>query len=425
MNNMLSKTRENLRIAIATLFSSKLRAFLTMLGITIGVMSVVLLLSVGQAFEEYVVGEFSSFGSNLVAVNGERSSTTQSEAGMNVNDADAQTRTTFFENLSWNDYLALSDRFRVPDARIVSPIAMMAFPVTWEDNELDVAVAGVTETYLEAVSINLGGGRFLSSTEIQESARVTVLNKMAAHKLFGDVYPIGEMVKIRGLSFEIIGVTDLGASEEAESLIIPITTLYQRLSSDRMPDGSLPVAMIMMQATDAGASKRLTSQVRQTLRDEHDLDPEDDDDFMIFSQNDILEILSGITSLITAFLAVIAGISLVVGGIGIMNIMLVTVTERTREIGLRKAVGAQKSDILFQFIIEAIMLSVLGGFLGTVLAFLLSLMIRSQVPELNIVIQPSSVILATVVSIMIGVFFGAFPANRAAKMNPIDALRFE
>lgn len=422
---MLSKTRENLRIAIVTLFSSKLRAFLTMLGITIGVMSVVLLLSVGQAFEKYIIGEFSSFGSNLVMVSGERSSTTQSEAGTSLNDADAKTRVTFFESLSWKDYLALSDRFRVPDARIVSPVAQTALPASWQDVTLDVAVAGVTETYLEAVSINLGAGRFITEAEIQESARVTVLNQMATEKLFGDDYPIGQTIKIKGLSFEVIGVTDLGASEEAESLIIPITTLYQRLSSDRMPDGSLRVGVIMMQATDASASKRLASQVQQTLRDEHDLDPEDDDDFMILSQNDLLDFLSEITGAITAFLAVIAGISLVVGGIGVMNIMLVTVTERTREIGLRKAVGAQKMDILLQFITEAIMLSVLGGFLGTVLAFLLSLLIRSQVPELNIIIQPSSVILATVVSIMIGVFFGAFPANRAAKMNPIDALRFE
>jgi len=422
---MLSKTRENLRIAIATLFSSKLRAFLTMLGITIGVMSVVLLLSVGQAFEQYVVGEFSSFGSNLVAVWGERSSTTQAESGANVNDADAQTRVTFFESLSWKDYLALSDRFRVPDARIVSPIAQTALPASWQDTTLDVAVAGVTETYLDAVSVNLGAGRFMTDIEIEESARVVVLNQMATEKLFGDVYPIGEMIKVKGLSFEVIGVTDLGASEEAESIIMPITTLYQRLNSTRMPDGSLPVGAIMLQATDASASGRLVQQITQTLRDEHKLDPDDDDDFMIFSQNDFLESLSAITGLITAFLAVIAGISLVVGGIGIMNIMLVTVTERTREIGLRKAVGAQKSDILLQFITEAILLSVLGGFLGTVLAFLLSTLIRLGVPELNIIIQPSSIMLATVVSVLIGVFFGAFPANRAAKMSPIDALRFE
>lgn len=422
---MFSKTNENLRIAIATLFASKLRAFLTMLGITIGVMSVVLLLSVGQAFEQYVVGEFSSFGSNLVAVWGERNSTTQADAGANVNDADAETRVTFFENLSWKDYLALNDRFRVPDARIVSPIAQTALPASWQDITLNVAVAGVTETYLDAVSINLGAGRFMSDVEIEESARVVVLNQMATKKLFGDVYPIGETIKVKGLSFEVIGVTDLGANEEAESIIMPITTLYQRLNSNRMPDGSLPVGAIMLQATDASASGRLVQQIKQTLRDEHKLDPDDDDDFMIFSQNDFLESLSAITGLITAFLAVIAGISLVVGGIGIMNIMLVTVTERTREIGLRKAVGAQKSDILLQFITEAILLAVLGGFLGTVLAFLLSTLIRLGVPELNIIIQPSSIILATVVSVFIGVFFGAFPANRAAKMNPIDALRFE
>jgi putative ABC transport system permease protein len=217
----------------------------------------------------------------------------------------------------------------------------------------------------------------------------------------------------------------MGPDEQSASIIVPLSTLYQRLSSERLADGSLPIAVIMTQAHDAEAADKLVEEVRLALREEHELTDTQEDDFQIFAQNAFLESLSTITSLITAFLAVIAGISLIVGGIGIMNIMLVTVTERTREIGLRKAVGAQNSDILLQFITESIMLSAIGGLLGTLLAMGLSAMMSAGIPDLNIVIRPTSIALATTVSVMIGVFFGAFPANRAARMKPIDALRFE
>jgi len=424
MNNMFQKTLENLRISITTLLSSKVRAFLTMVGITIGVMSVVLLLSLGQAFQDYIVGEFSSFGSNLVAIWGKTSNTIDIQPGGPDND-DAEQLVTFFEPLSWDDYVALNDPFRVPAARVVSPIANIAVPVRWGETEVVIATAGVTETYTDAVSLDIVGGRFISPQEVQENARVVVFNLKATSQIFGEgAYPVGQTVKLNGLSFEVIGVLDAGADESSASIIIPFTTLYQRLSSERLPDGSLPVAAVMMQAIDEDSSEALVEQIRTVLREEHDLRPDEDDDFQIFAQTAFLDSLSTITGLVTAFLAVIAGISLVVGGIGIMNIMLVTVTERTREIGLRKAVGAQNIDILMQFITEAIMLSVLGGLLGTILAYLLSAAMSSAVPDLNVIIRPSSVMLATIVSVIIGVFFGAFPANRAAKMNPIDALRF-
>ncbi len=423
---MFSKTRENLRIAITTLRNSKLRSALTMTGITIGVMSVVLLLSLGQAFEAYVVGQFSSFGSNLVAVWGEVNTTIDVQPGGPDQD-DAEQLVSFFEPLSWNDYLALNDPFRVPSASVVSPVANITTEVRWNETELVIVTAGVTETYTEAVSLDVVAGRFISEQEVQDNQRVVVFNLNATEKIFGETIgnPVGESVKINGLSFEVIGVLDLGPDEQQASIIIPITTLYQRLSSERLSDGSLPVGVIMTQANNAEEADKLVEEIRVVLREEHDLEDTQEDDFQIFAQNAFLDSLSTITGLITAFLAVIAGISLVVGGIGIMNIMLVTVTERTREIGLRKAVGAQNSDILLQFITEAIMLAVIGGFLGTAVAMGLSAMLSAGIPDLTIVIRPSSIILATTVSVMIGVFFGAFPANRAARMKPIDALRFE
>lgn len=423
---MFSKSRENLRIALTTLRNSKMRSALTMIGITIGVMSVVLLLSLGQAFEAYVVGQFSSFGSNLVAVWGEVNTTIDIQAG-GPDEDNAEELVTFFESLSWDDYTALQDRFRVPSADVVSPVGQMATSVRWNETEAVIATAGVNEQYNEAVSLNVVAGRFFMASEVTENARVVVFNMNAVEKIFGENIgnPVGESVKINGLSFEIVGVLDMGPDEQAASIVIPITTMYQRLNSERLSDGSLPVSVIMLKAVSAEAAEKLVTEVRLVLREEHELRDTQEDDFQIFAQNAFLESLSTITGLITLFLAVIAGISLVVGGIGIMNIMLVTVTERTREIGLRKAVGAQNADILLQFITEAIMLSVIGGAMGTLLAMGLSTMLSAGIPDLNIVIRPTSIILATTVSVMIGVFFGAFPANRAARMKPIDALRFE
>lgn len=422
---MFSKTNENLRIALTTLQNSKMRSALTMIGITIGVMSVVLLLSLGQAFEAYVVGQFSSFGSNLVAVWGEVN--TKIDIQGRPDEEDAEVMTTFFEPLSWDDYLAVSDPFRVPSARVVAPAANIAVEVRWGDTQAVIATAGVTETYADAVSLDVVAGQFVSAIDVEENARVVVFNLNAVEKIFGEDIgnPVGESVKLNGLSFEVIGVLDMGPDEQSASIIVPLSTLYQRLSSERLADGSLPIAVIMTQAHDADAADKLVEEVRLALREEHELTDTQEDDFQIFAQNAFLESLSTITSLITAFLAVIAGISLIVGGIGIMNIMLVTVTERTREIGLRKAVGAQNSDILLQFITESIMLSAIGGLLGTLLAMGLSAMMSAGIPDLNIVIRPTSIALATTVSVMIGVFFGAFPANRAARMKPIDALRFE
>lgn len=423
---MLNKMRENFRMAFSTLLASRTRAALTMLGIMIGIASVVMLLSIGQAFESYIVAEFNSFGSNIVAVFGNVSNTAERSGGPGSQDAAAQA--TLFENLSWTDYEALSDRSRVPDASLVSPMAMIATTAKWENKSLSMPVIGVTEAYDQAVALDLAAGRFLSVEDIERNNRVGVLNFTAVEKLFGpDVYPIGQRVKLNSLSFEVIGVLNLGSGNgvEPENMIIPITTMYQRLSSDRLPDGTLPVAQIMMQAVDEDASDRLIDQVTTVLREEHELEFDEENDFQMFAQTEILESLSSITGLITAFLAVIAGISLVVGGIGIMNIMLVTVTERTREIGLRKAVGAQNEDILLQFITESILLSVMGGMLGTGVAFLGILGAGQAIPDLAITLQPSSLFLAISVSVTIGVFFGAFPANRAAKMKPIDALRFE
>jgi putative ABC transport system permease protein len=213
--------------------------------------------------------------------------------------------------------------------------------------------------------------------------------------------------------------------DDNDLIFVPITTAQTRLSGQRNLSGDRPLSSILVQARDGDSVNLVAQQIRETLREEHRISFRAEDDFQIFSQTDLLSSLSQITGLLTIFLGIIAGISLLVGGIGIMNIMLVTVTERTREIGLRKAVGAQKRDILLQFLTEATTLSLVGGGIGIALSVSGALLVSAVLPELVVTVQLSSVIFATLISLMIGVFFGIYPANRAAALNPIDALRYE
>jgi putative ABC transport system permease protein len=249
-------------------------------------------------------------------------------------------------------------------------------------------------------------------------------------RLFPDTYPIGQNIRISGINFRVIGVmAEAGGAgfggDENDVIFVPVTTVQTRLSGARDVSGDRPLTQIIVQARDEGSVDRVAMQIRQTLRELRQINFRADDSFQIFTQSDLLESLGQITGLLTIFLAIIAGISLLVGGIGIMNIMLVTVTERTREIGLRKAVGAQKRDIVLQFLTEATALSLLGGLIGITLALLGALLVSSAGIGLSVTIQPASVILATAISIGIGIFFGIYPANRAAALNPIDALRYE
>jgi putative ABC transport system permease protein len=242
--------------------------------------------------------------------------------------------------------------------------------------------------------------------------------------------PIGKSIRVEGITFKVEGVLNvvggsgLGASDD-DLIVAPLTTVQNRLSGDRELTGARPIGNIIVQARDNQSVNKLVEELRSVLRQEHGISFRDEDDFQIFTQDDLLSSLGNITGLLTVFLAVIAGISLLVGGIGIMNIMLVTVTERTREIGLRKAVGAQKGDILLQFLVEAMVLALIGGGIGVMLAATGTVLVTTAVPDLKASVQLSSVLFATMISLAIGVFFGIYPANRAASLNPIDALRYE
>jgi putative ABC transport system permease protein len=274
-------------------------------------------------------------------------------------------------------------------------------------------------------------GRFFDQADMDSRARVAVIGLTVVERLFPDTYPVGQTIRIGDVNFRVIGVMARASSaggftgDDNDLIFVPITTAQTRLVGDRELTGERPITSIVVQARDEDSIDLVAAEIRQTLREERQISFRDEDTFTIFTQTDLLSSLEQITGLLTIFLAIIAGISLLVGGIGIMNIMLVTVTERTREIGLRKAVGAQKRDILLQFLVEATAISLVGGGIGVGISLVGAMLVSALSTDLQVTIQGSSVALATAISVAIGVFFGIYPANRAAALNPIDALRYE
>ncbi|MFZ4816646.1 MAG: ABC transporter permease [Phototrophicaceae bacterium] len=419
---MLWKLLDNLRIAFTAIKNNRTRSFLTMLGITIGVSSVILLLSVGQAVERFVINEFSQFGSNIVVVVG--------KANNEVFDQFTTSEMEMFVPLTDEDLAALRDPLNVPDAAVVAPALGVEERIFYNGEYYDEPqIAGIDPDYLEAYTFEIGIGEGLTWDHVNSAARVAIIGTEVAEEVFNNEYPIGKSLRIGDVTFEVIGVwQELKSALDPtvnNIVIVPISTVQRRLLADRTINGNYPVTSISVQARSPEVVEALVEEVRQTMRETRDLSSTDVDTFVVFSQNQLLDTLDTITSLMTVFLATIAGISLMVGGIGIMNIMLVTVTERTKEIGLRKAVGAQRGDIIIQFLTEAIALSLIGGALGTAFAMVTALLVGALVPDLNVEVQLSSVLIATVISISIGTFFGAYPAGRAASLNPIDALRYE
>jgi len=406
---------ENIRVALSALNANKLRSFLTMVGITIGVTSVIILVSIGQALESFVIAGFENIGSNLVVV---FAPLVQSNSKL----------------LTLNEVEALSDVYRVPDALYVMPQDNMNRQVVANGVEYVSRIEGVDVLYPTIFNRDVVGGRFFTQNEVDGLARVAVLGQKMVDRFFPDTFPIGQTIRISGVRFTVIGVlsteggegltTFLGGDAD-DIIVVPITTVQTRLSGERVITGERPVDFVAIQARSSDTVKSLADQIRQTLREERNISFRDEDNFQVVTQSAVLDTLNQITALLTLFLSLLAGISLIVGGIGIMNIMLVTVTERTREIGLRKATGAKNSDILLQFLTESMTLSLIGGGIGISIALTLAFLVTALVPDLDVSVRFTTILLVVAISMSIGVFFGAYPANRASKLNPIEALRYE
>ena len=411
---------ESLRVALRALAANKLRALLTMLGIIIGVAAVITLLSVGRGVEQYVTEQFQGIGSNLLFVF-PGGPDEQGGPGAGVNRE---------KPLVNQDAEALADPYRVPSAKAVALEFFGFGNVEYGRESLNVQVSGVSTNYQEVRQFFVEEGEFILDGDERSAARVAVVGQTVAQTLFPDgEYPLGQTIKINKLPFKVIGVLEKkggGLFGDQDALVlIPLSTAQQRLFNARGPDGKYRVSLVYVQALDDDGMEKLAQEITAVLRERHDVQFRGEDDFTIVTQADLISAFGEVTSVLTVFLGAIAGISLLVGGIGIMNIMLVSVTERTKEIGLRKAIGAKRRDILGQFLIEAVLLSSLGGLVGVALGAAGAQAVASLQPDVPVAVTFDSVLLATGFSAAIGLFFGMYPAIRAAALNPIDALRYE
>ena len=412
---------ESMRLAFRALAANKLRAALTMLGIIIGVGAVISLMSAGEGVSVYIEEQFQSVGSNLLFVVPGTSEERRSGPPGSVDSA---------TELTNGDVEALRDPIRAPDVVAIAPQTYRPTVVATGRRDKIADVLGVTPEFAPVRDWFPEVGEFISQEHLNSRARVALLGRTVIEDLFPDnPYPLEQTIKINDIPFRIIGVLEeKGGSQfgdEDNSVMIPLTTAQTRLFPSRSRSGEHRVSFIVVQAAGEDRMDAATEQMAAILRERHGIEFRDDDDFAIISQADIIAVFGQITGVLTVFLGAIAGISLVVGGIGIMNIMLVSVTERTREIGLRKAVGAKRRDILWQFLLEAVSLSVIGGVLGVGLGVTGAEVVSTLVDGFRAVVTLQSVLLATTFSAAVGLFFGIYPARRASLLNPIDALRYE
>ena len=406
-NRQTLDLRESFRMAIKTLIANKLRSSLTMLGIVIGNASVIAMVGIGQGAQRLAAEQFESLGPNVLFVapgTGNRNRTFEVPKTLVLADAEAIAT-------------------QVPTVDKVSAQINTNKLITYRNRNKTSVVIGTTQNFLPVRSFDVERGRFIDELDLQRSNQVVVLGPDVVENLFAGADPIGQQIRIQNLSFQVIGVMKakgsfLGSNQD-DALYIPLTTAANRLVGRTSPYG-LQVTFISVSAKNQQAMEAAKFQIENLLRLRHKITG--DDDFVVNSQEDILTLANTITGALTLMLAAIAGISLFVGGIGVMNIMLVSVTERTQEIGLRKAIGAREKDILLQFLIEAVILSAAGGVIGTLVG-VSGIVLISTLTSFQAAVSPVAIIAAVSVSGGIGLFFGVVPAKRAAKLDPIEALR--
>jgi putative ABC transport system permease protein len=405
---------ENTRIALRALSANKMRSILTMLGIIIGVGAVVALMAIGNGATASITSQVQGIGSNLITILPGR-----------LQQGPRQDSTAAV--LYYSDYLLLRQNLDQVDH--IAPTFQSQSTVTQARESVRVSVIATTPDYLPARSYELAAGRSLTAGDESSSARVAVLGAQTSRDLFGPLSPVGRSIKIEGVPFQVVGVLaskgSSGFSNDDEVVLVPLATGYEKLfGSAASVGGRQRITVIMISASTPEAVDGVMDEARQLLRRAHRLKPSQEADFTVLSQSQFLETLGAITATLTVFLGAIAGISLLVGGIGIMNIMLVSVTERTKEIGLRKAVGARQSVILLQFLVETLILSLTGGLLGIGLGWAVAAGMRAA-NLIDAQVTLDSVALAFFFAAAVGLFFGLYPAYRASRLRPIEALRYE
>jgi putative ABC transport system permease protein len=412
---------DGFRIALMALASNKMRTLLTMLGIIIGVSAVITMLAIGRGAEQQVTARFAGLGADILYVR----PGSQVQGGVRTSSGTAPT-------LTMEDGNAIAEN--VASVNAVAPETTIgSAQILYQGQNLATRVVGTTPSFQDVRNFRPAMGEFFTEQDVTAGSAVIVLGANVATNLFGDTNPVGQSVRVSsgrtGLPFRVVGVMQpkggTGFTNQDDQAFMPITTLSRKLQFQRSSRGGQQVSQLSVQVTDPKQMTPVMEEMAALLRERHRVRQ---DDFTIQNPQDILAQRQAAQAVFTVLLGSVAGISLVVGGIGIMNIMLVSVTERTREIGIRKAVGARRQDILMQFLIEAVTVSFIGGALGVGLGIVTSQLVNgrnlgNQVMSTSI--APNSIILAFAVSAIIGVFFGLYPASRAARLNPIQALRYE
>lgn len=396
-----------IKIAFTSILDNRLRAFLTMLGIMIGVGSVILLISMTAGFREYLVKQFMGIGTNLIIISPGKTET----RGLGHPGFEG------VQKMTTGDTAALRRRASALEA--VASINIGTADVQYKERERRVMVIGTDEAFIKVINIGVDSGGFFTSDDVDASRRVCTIGYTVKNELFGGRNPLGEIVKIGGSGFRVIGImekkgTFMGTDDLDDMAYIPVSSAQRLFNTDRLFG-------IRAKARSAAMIDEAKEQISVVLTKRHN----NKEDFTILTQGALISSLNSILDSLSTVLTGIAAISLLVGGIGIMNIMLVSVKERTREIGIRKAVGATRRDILFQFLSESTMLSLMGGSVGILIAFIGGIVLSRILPQTPPIMKPWMIALATLFSAGVGIFFGVYPAYRAAHQDPIEALRYE
>lgn len=417
---MFSLIRQSIKMSLTALLSNKARSFLTMLGIIIGVAAVIIIVAVGAGAQSLIVAQVKSLGTNLVGIlpgKAEESGPPASVMGVVIT------------TLTYDDAIALRNKKNVPNIVDAAAYSVSIGTVTWGSVSYDTNLRGTTASYLNVEGGELSEGRFFTEDEEKNLSRVAVLGSKAKTEIFGDSDPVGQRIKIKKHTFEVIGVMKergkIAFQDYDDQIFLPVKTVQKLLS------GVDYLGFIRAKIDNEADIPRAINDIEMTLRERHDIADQSGagDDFTVQSAAEALDMITTITNALRFFLAAMAALSLLVGGIGIMNIMLVSVTERTREIGLRKAVGANNSNITWQFLLEAVIITSIGGIIGivggVVISFLAAIIIRALGYSWEFSISIWSVLLAFFVALAIGLIFGIYPAHKASKLEPVEALRYE